>query len=146
MEWILAAVGAVIIVALSLYAGRLLFLLQMQKKRHQAARQKRVNNISESIQTIAFAMHQQQCDLSEGAIRICRLLEAIPIDPLPDYKAQYPSLHALFDKVKHYPTHADRKALTKSELRGQDKEREQFESELATAILNETARLKEFNL
>jgi len=146
MHWIFIALGALIIIALSIYAGRLLFLLQMQKQRHQAARQKRIDNISESIQTIAFAMHQQQCDLSEGAIRICRLLEAIPLDPLPDYKEQYPALHNLFDKVKHYPTHNDRNELSKKERRGQDKEREQFESELASEILGETEKLKGFSV
>jgi hypothetical protein len=97
-----------------------------------------------SIQTIAFAMHQQQCDLSEGVIRICRLLEAMPLDPLPDYQNHYPAVHALFDKVKNYPTHEQRNALSKKERRAQDKEREQFESEAESAILLEAEKLKVF--
>jgi hypothetical protein len=126
--WLLIALGALIIVALSVYAGRLLFLLNSQKERHLLARQKRLDNINESIQTIAFAMQQQQCDLSEGAIRICRMLEAVPVSPLPDYKNEFPALHQLFAKVKDYPTHEARQALSKKERRAQDKEREEFES------------------
>ncbi|WP_371195348.1 DUF2489 domain-containing protein [Glaciecola sp. SC05] len=146
MVWTLAAVGAVVIVVLSVYAGRLLFLLQAQKSRHQVAKQKRIDDITESIQTIAFAMHQQQCDLSEGTIRICRLLEAMPLDPLPDFKQEYPAIHSLFDKVKNYPTHEERNALSKAERRGQDKERGQFESELESSILHETEKLKSFTV
>lgn len=146
MIWTLGAIGAVIVVGLGIYAGRLLFLLQAQTKRHQAARDKRIQNMTESIQTIAFAMHQQQYDLSEGAIRICSLLAALPLDPLPDYKQQYPALHELFDKIQHYPTHEARNALSKSERRGQDKERGQFESELESAILAETEKLKGFEV
>jgi hypothetical protein len=59
MEWILAGVGALIIIGLSIYAGRLLFLLQMQKNRHQQARDKRIESMTTSIQTIAFAMRSQ---------------------------------------------------------------------------------------
>lgn len=146
MEWVFGALGAVVIVAMSIYAGKLLYLLKAQKKRHLNARQKRIDSMTVSIQTISFAMHQQQCDLSEGAIRICRLLESLPLDPLPDYKKQYPALHGLFDKVKHYPTHDDRNALSKVQRRGQDNEREQFESELASAILSETEQLKAFSI
>ena len=144
MQWILLGVGALIIIALSIYAGRLLFLLKAQKNRHQQARNKRIESMTTSIQTIAFAMQQQQCDLSEGVIRICRLLEAMPLDPLPDYKSHYPAVHALFDKVKGYPTHEQRAALSKAQRRAQDKEREQFESEAESAILVETEKLKLF--
>jgi len=146
MGWIAIALGAIIIVALSIYAGRLLFLLQAQNKRQQAAKHKRIENITQSIQTIAFAMHQQQCELSEGAIRICKLLEALPLNPLPDFQGSYPALHELFDKIKHYPTHDERKALSKAERRKQDKERGQFESELESAILGETELLKQFKV
>jgi hypothetical protein len=145
MEWMLVALGAIIIVALSIYAGRLVFLVKAQKSRHMAARSKRIESMTTSIQTIAFAVEQQQCDLSEGAIRICRLLEAMPIDPLPDHAKVYPALHSLFDKVKNYPTHDARQALSKKERREQDKERGQFESELESAILEEVKILKHYN-
>lgn len=145
MGWILLALGAAIIVGLSIYAGRLLFLLKAQNDRNHKARQKRIDSMTISIQTIAFAVQQQQCDLSEGAIRICRLLEAMPIDPQPDHAQHYPALHSLFHKVKEYPTHEARQALSKSERREQDKERGQIESELESEILVEVEKLKTYN-
>jgi hypothetical protein len=138
------ALGAIIIIGLGVQAGRLLFMVKRQSNAQQAVRDKRVASMQTSIQTIAFAMQQQQCDLSEGVIRICRLLESLPLSPLPDYPSRYPAVHALFDKVKAYPTHEERNALSKQERRSQDKEREQFESELESAILKETDGLRKF--
>lgn len=141
---IVVAVAAIIIVALGVYAGRLIFMVKRQNQQQQAVRDKRLASMQSSIQTIAFAMQQQQCDLSEGVIRICRLLESLPLSPLPDYPSHYPATHALFDKVKSYPTHEARNALPKKERRAQDKEREQFESEWESAILKETEGLRQF--
>lgn len=137
--------GALIIMALSVYAGRLLFLVKAQDSKKQAVRNKRIASMQTSIQTIAFAMQQQQCDLSEGVIRICRLLESLPLDPLPDYNKQYPAIHALFELVKDYPTHEQRTALSKQERSQQDKRRHEFESELESKILKETETLRVFN-
>jgi hypothetical protein len=111
---VLAVLGTVIIIALAFYAFRLLTLVKSQKSEQQAVRDKRIASMQSSIQTIAFAMHQQQCDLSEGVIRICRLLEAMPVDPHPDYAKEFPYTHELFEKVKSYPTHEARTLLTKS--------------------------------
>jgi hypothetical protein len=144
MEWIAVALGAIIILGLSVYAARLLMQIKAQNERSQTARQKRIDSMTVSIQTIAFAMQQQQCDLSEGAIRICRLLEAMPLNPQPEYSEHYPALHSLFDKVKDYPTHDARKELSKTERREQDKERGQIESELESTILIEVEKLKDF--
>lgn len=141
---VLIVVAGVIIIALGLYAGKLLSMVNTQNQRQQDVRNKRIESMRLSIQTIAFAMQQQQCDLSEGVIRICRLLESLPLDPLPNYAQQYPSTHALFEKVKHYPTHETRAKLSKQERRAQDKEREQFESEWESAILKETELLRKF--
>ena len=137
-------IGALVIVALGIYAGRLLYMLRRQKEQQKHIRDKRIASMQSSIQTIAFAMLQQQCDLSEGVIRICRLLEALPIAPLPDFEAKYPAIHGLFHKVKEYPTHEIRNALSKTERRSQDKEREQFESEFESAILKEVEDLRNF--
>lgn len=141
----LIVVGALIIIALCVYAGRLLFLVKAQNAKQQAVRNKRIASMQSSIQTIAFAMQQQQCDVSEGVIRICRLLEALPLSPLPDYNKLYPATHALFELVKDYPTHELRSALSKQERRQQDKQRHEFESELESKILKETETLRVFD-
>lgn len=139
------AIGALIILALGVYAGKLMFLLQTQRQTQQRARQARIDSMVQSIQTIAFAMQQQQCNYSEGAIRICRLLESLPLDPLPDFANSYPNIHKLFDKVKDLPTHEARQALSKKERRAQDAAREQHESELESVMHDEIERLKTFH-
>jgi hypothetical protein len=144
-ELILGLLGAIIIIALGVYAGKLLFLLKQQKLRQQNARNKRIETMVQSIQTIAFAMQQQQCNYSEGAIRICNLLRALPIENIPDYSLSYPELHKLFDKIKDYPTHDQRNLLSKQERRQQDKQREQFESEAESGIQAEIVHLREFS-
>ncbi|MCP5011330.1 MAG: DUF2489 domain-containing protein, partial [Aestuariibacter sp.] len=78
MWYVLASIGLLIIAALGVYAGKLLFQLQAQTKKQQAARAQRMETIFESIHTISRAMQQQQCNVSEGAIRICRLFAALP--------------------------------------------------------------------
>ncbi len=139
-------VAGLIILGLGIYAGRLLFLVNTQNQKQNAVRDKRIGNITQSIQTIAFAMMQQQCDLSEGVIRICNLLEALPVDPVPNYADHYPSIYKLFELVKEYPTHDARAAQSKATRRKQDKEREQYESELENDILKEAEVLRSFQV
>lgn len=138
--------GAAIIIGLGVYAFRLMSLVKSQEEKQQAVRSKRVASMQESIQTIAFAMQQQQCDLSEGVIRICRLLEAMPVDPHPDYAKEFPFTHELFEKVKTYPTHEARSLLTKPQRREQDKERQELESQLESKILKETEGLRKLEV
>lgn len=135
-----------IIVGLGFYAGKLLFQLKQQKQRQAKARQDRVDNITLSIRTIALAMEQQQCDLSEGVIRLCNLLDAIPLLPQPDYPGLYPAIHGLYDSIKHYPTHEARNQLTKQERRKQDRERENIAAQYETDILKELQTLKSLTL
>lgn len=143
---VLITLGALTILGLGIYAGKLLFLVKAQTSKQQAVRHKRLASIQSSVQTIAFAIQQQQCDLSEGVIRICRLLEAVPIDPHPGYANHFPATYALFELVKNYPTHQARGQLSKSERRKQDKEREEFESQLENKIIAETQALRNLNL
>ena len=143
-EIILGTVGAIVIISLGIYAGKLLFVLMQQKARQQSARNKRIDSIVQSIQTISFAMQQQQCNYSEGAIRICNLLKALPIENIPDYSLVFPQLHRLFDTIKDFPTHKERSALSKQEIRKQDRQREQIESEAESGIQEEIDRLKKF--
>jgi hypothetical protein len=146
IEIVLALLAAGIIVALGIYAGKLLFLVKQQNQRQLNARNKRIDSMVESIQTIAFAMQQHQCDYSEGAIRICRLLESLPIENIPDYAEHYPAIHKLFEGVSKFPTHEARNALSKKERREQDKEREQMESEAESCIQKELVALREFRV
>lgn len=139
-------VAAVVILTLGVYAGRLLYMLKSQRSKQQQARNKRISSIEQSIQTISFAILQQQCDLSEGVIRICNLLDALPILPLPNYAMRYPATYRLYEMVKDFPTHDKRAAQPKTMRRQQDKQRQQFESELESEILKEAEELRHFSV
>lgn len=143
---VVLSLSILIVAALAYYAGRLLFLLRQQTKKQNQIRSKRIDNIVQSIQTIAAATEQQQCDLSEASIRICRLLAALPIKNIPDFSIPYPSLHELYKRVEEMPTHEIRAALTRADRQHQDKVRQQHESELETDILKEVTRLKRFTI
>lgn len=136
--------GLVIVAALAFYAGKLLFQLKLQVRKQDAVRRERIDNMIESIRTISMAVQQQQCNLSEGAIRLVNLLESLPVKDVPDCKKDYPFLFELFELVKDLPTHDARKTLPKSERIAQDKIREEHEARLETGILKETLKLKEF--
>ena len=89
-------------------------------------------------------MEQQQCDLSEGVIRIVNLLAALPLTSPPDFKAEYPSIHALFVDVSGFAMLDARKELSKLERRKQDVAREQIESEHESNVLSELPKLKRY--
>lgn len=137
--WLTVAIvaGLLIILGLGFYAGKLLFLLKQQNARQKAARDSRIDNITESIDVISKAMQQQQCDLSEGAIRICKLLNALPLETPPDYKAKFPQIYALYVEISGFAILDDRKKLPLKERRKQDIAREQIESEYETKVITE---------
>ena len=89
-------------------------------------------------------MEQQQCDLSEGAIRICNLLNALPLSTPPDYRARFPHIHALFVAVSGFAILEARQKLSKAERRKQDRAREQIESEHESKVLKELPLIKSF--
>ncbi|WP_334014137.1 DUF2489 domain-containing protein [Alteromonas sp. S167] len=145
MLWaVLTGVALLIILGLGFYAGKMLFLLKQQKARQEATRQSRVENITESLVLIAKAMEQQQCDLSEGVIRIVNLLNALPIVDQPDYKTKYPHIYALFTEVSGFAILEERQKLSKAERRKQDIAREQIESEYESKVLSELPALQTY--
>ncbi|QCZ91966.1 DUF2489 domain-containing protein [Salinimonas iocasae] len=145
MVWaIAAAIGVLIILALGIYAGRLLFMLKQQNTRQTAAREKRTETITDSIILIAKAMEQQQCELSEGAIRICNLLEALPLRSPPTFKTKFPHIYALFIDVSGFAILEERQKLSPKEKMKQDKAREQIESEHETKVLAELPDIRQY--
>jgi hypothetical protein len=133
-----------IVAGLAFYAGFLIFKLRSQKRLRDQKTQLRIVNISQSIQTIAKALEQQQCNLSEGCIRLFHLLEALPVKNKPDFAQKFTGLYTLYALVKDLPTHDARKAQSKKETNHQDLQREELEAQLETQILNDVSVLKTF--
>jgi hypothetical protein len=144
MNTVFLLVAVAVVAALAFYTGSLLFKVRAQQQLRDQKIQKRIDNISESIQTIAKALDQQQCNLSEGCIRLFHLLEALPVKDRPDFSLQFSGLYSLYHKVKDLPTHEIRKYQTKAETKQQDLQREELEAQLESQILKDVAVLKTF--
>jgi len=141
---ILLSVAAIIIAGLAFYAGKLFAKLRL------AAQQEKINKHNnkqiESIRLIAKAVSEEQCELSEGAIRICRLLEKIYVIGDANFPTQYPALHELDLFLADYPTHAGYKALKRQERMRFDVKRSQQEERLKDSITQECVLLKTFSI
>lgn len=146
MDIVLLSIALLIVAGLAFYAGSLLFQLKVQQNNRKHKTQQRISTISESIQTIASAVEQEQCNLSEGTIRIYHLLEGLPVKDKPDFSDKFPNLYSLYAQIKDLPTHQSRKEQSKSETRKQDIQRQTLEAQLETAILQEMTELKTFSI
>ena len=144
MNLVFLIVAICVVAGLTFYTALLLFKLKVQLKLRDQKTKKRIDNISESIQTIAKALDQQQCNLSEGCIRLFHLIEALPVKNKPDFSLQFLGLYSLYHKVKDLPTHEVRKSQTKMETRQQDLQREELEAQLESQILKDVSVLKNF--
>lgn len=143
--WLLIATGVLIIIALAFIAGRLLAQLQRQTQQQQQTTAKRDAHVVTSVISIAMAMEQGQCPLSEGALRIAVLLDHHSSATASDFPTQYPAIHDMYERIKHMPTHEARKQWPKAEIRKMDREREGYERELEQALVAEArALLKAF--
>ncbi len=94
--------------------------------------------------TITLAMEQQQCELSEGAIRVVNLLDALPLRSPPDYREKFPHIHRLFIEISGFAILEARQKLSAKEKWQQDKEREQIESEHESKVLSELPDIRQF--
>ncbi|MDG6894770.1 DUF2489 domain-containing protein [Volucribacter amazonae] len=132
----LAIIAIIIILALLGYAVSLLLSLQKQKKAFMQAQLARKNRLKESIVIIAKAMRSNDCNHSEGVIRLKMLLE-----PLGHKLDRYPAMFELYQVVQDMPTHEARRALVKNERMRLDLERESAEAKLEQKIMLELHQL-----
>ncbi|GAA3542837.1 DUF2489 domain-containing protein [Zobellella aerophila] len=145
--WLIAAfAGGVIIVGLAGYAGILLARLRQQQLHRERAIARRNARILDSIRVIASAVREDQCNLSEGAIRLTNLLNTLQFRRPRDFTGEYPGLYGLYDKVKDMPTHEARKQYKRNEIMRMDLERAGFEHELEGQIKAEVAQLAALEL
>jgi uncharacterized SAM-binding protein YcdF (DUF218 family) len=146
MNFVLILLAAIVITSLAWYAGSLLYKLQVQKRNIAEVSTQRLNKITESIRVIALAMAQQQCNLSEGCIRLYHLLECLPITNKSDFSHTYTGIYSLYREVKDLPTHQTRKLLSREEVSQQDTIREHKEALFEAQILKDVAILKKLTV
>jgi Protein of unknown function (DUF2489). len=146
--WILAGLGALIILALSVYAGILLARLKrqtaLQAEMEEAAIKKRNDKIIESVDVIAFAALKDQCDLSEAAIRLYMIMDHLQGEKRIEFDSRYPALFELYEAVKDTPRGDARKTLKKNERMRLDFDRAKHEARLEQAIKAELAEILAF--
>lgn len=133
---VLLLVAVCIIVGMIGYATYLLLALQKQKKALQQARQNRINRIKESIEIIAKAMLNDDCNLSEGVLRLKMLLEPVGMSI-----KNHVTMLQLYEVVETMPTHEARNALKKNERMRLDLQRESAEAALEKNIKLELHQL-----
>lgn len=138
---ILLIIGAVIVAGLSFYAGRLLWQLQQQTNIRRAELLQKQQYLRESITLICKAMREQQCELSEGALRVWVLLDHLVPERKPDPVTSYPGMHQMYQVVKDMPTHKARKAQAADLTEQQDILRLKAEQELKDFIIADAEAL-----
>ena len=139
--WVLISIAAIILAVLAFYAGSLLWQLQQQRQQQQAKLTERKRYLTESIVTICKAMLAEQCELSEGALRLWVLLDHLVPEHQPEPTTTYPGLHQMYLVVKNMPTHDARKQQDKTLTKQQDNVRLQAEQDLKEFILADTQAL-----
>ena len=133
---VLLLVAVCIIVGMIGYATYLLLALQKQKKALQQARRNRINRIKESIEIIAKAMLNDDCNLSEGVLRLKMLLEPVGMSI-----KNHVTMLQLYEVVETMPTHEARRELKKNERMRLDLQRESAEAALEKNIKLELHQL-----
>lgn len=142
---IIYSLMGIIVFALSIYLGIVLNQLRLQKKQQDLVieqlkekEEKRLVYINESLRVISLAVTQDQCEISEGCIRIKNLL-----DELEDFRQldQLSYFHTAYEDFKQFPFLDDRKALTKQERFKQDNKRFLFEEQHMQGIKQACAEL-----
>lgn len=128
-------VAAVLIVALAFYAGSLLWRVQQQSKAAQLELAEKRQYLRDSIILICKAMLAEQCELSEGALRVWVLLDHLAPEHKLDPITSYPGLYQMYQVVKDMPTHKARKAQDKALTQQQDVLRLKAEQDLKPLIL-----------
>lgn len=144
---VLIVTGVIIILALSIYAGKLLKQVKLQRIQQQKNKEIQLAQLSQhdkkvlsSVTIIVRAMREEQCDVSEGCWRLCVLLESLKsITTLTD---KFPAIFELYASIKHLSILEERKQLTKQQRMKQDVERMKVESKLIESIKTELELLQ----
>lgn len=136
LRFFLLILAVLVLLSMAGYALHLFLKLRKQKQFFQQAQNVRMLNITESVEIIAKAMLNGQCDLSEGVLRLKPLLDVV------GHKLSlYPAMWELYQVVESMPILDARKNLKRNERMKLDLEREAKELELEEQIKTELAQL-----
>lgn len=140
LRYFLFVLAVLIVLSMAGYAASLLLKIHRRNQQLTRAKFSRYLNISESIEIIAKAMQSEQCDLSEGVLRLKPLL-----DVLGSKLAEYPAMWELYQAVEMMPILEARKQLKRNERMKLDLTRETKALELSEKIQQELIELLAMN-
>lgn len=144
---IVFAILSLIVLGLSVYLGILygrlrrkrqdLARLEMQAERNQAERE---SGICQSLETLALVIIQEQCEPTEGCIRVKRLMDEI------DYLREREELavfHEMYEEVKELAILQEYKDLNKQERFRQDNLRYGIEEKYGARLKQASQSLRD---
>ncbi len=150
----LLILACIIIFLLAAYA---LYLHAQIKAKHKAALEKdeaerllaqqnldkRNNNIIADIRFIAQSLISEQCEITEGVLRIHHLADALDTDIM--LQPQFTSLHSHFEACKLMAIKEAYKALPKKMRFQQDQQRMRLEHKNTESVLKEAALIIQYS-
>lgn len=127
--WLYALlIGVIIVLALAVYAGKLLKQVAQQKEQQaqaklaqQQALNKHDKKVFDSVLLITRAMQAEQCEFDEGCWRLSVLLSSLKT--LTKLSDKFPGIFGLYDEIKNLSILEARKTLTKKERMREDYQR-----------------------
>lgn len=140
LRYFLFVLAVLIVLSLAVYAGKLWLQIYRRKRLLVQAKYRRYLTICDSIEIIGKAMQSEQCDLSEGVMRLKPLMDVLG-KPL----SAYPAMWALYQFVEEMPILEARKQLKRNERMKQDLARQAKEIELDDQIKQELQQLLKAN-
>ncbi len=149
MYWALIFIAAAILITLSVVAGY--YLLKVKKAKRQQKQNTQENlqawtgkqeELAADIRFIANSMLQQQCEITEGCLRLKVLMDRL--DENLQHQAQFKTIQLHYQKTSDMPHHQAYKALTKKQQFKQDQLRFQLEEQHRQQVLVEAKSLADF--
>lgn len=134
--WMISAAGVVAVMAgYAAYLWWKVYRQQQQVKQTQAVQRAK---LAQSIDIIAMALVQGQCNLSEGVLRLKPLSESVGLD-----FSRYPAMSQLHEAVADMPILAERQQLKRNERMKLDLIRESREADLERDIMAEAVSIRQ---
>lgn len=134
--WMISAAGVVAVMAgYAAYLWWKVYRHQQQVKQTQAVQRAK---LAQSIDIIAMALVQGQCNLSEGVLRLKPLSESVGLD-----FSRYPAMSQLHEAVADMPILAERRQLKRNERMKLDLIRESREADLERDIMAEAVSIRQ---
>ena len=148
--WLITiGVGVIIIVALAIYATKLLKQVKTQTIAQQQAKEAQQHalhahdkKVLDSVVIIVRAMKEEQCDFSEGCWRLSVLLDSLKTSK--ELEQQFPAIFELYNRIKTLSILDSRKALAKKERMKEDLQRMKAEAELHPKIVTDLDLLHQY--